>query len=579
MAEETPDTAPSSSGGADWRTDLGWPQALRILSDEGPTEARRFVTRHLLILQACCFERLLDVLDDPTRPNASWARPIMKFDIHIPFEWDVTIPLRDIDQSTPGRNLYVALSILTAYTATPANQDGSFNLVIPGPVQDRLLRFPPKEAETCFQSWAAFKPAFVSYGFELSADLDNWIIYGRGRTDGAFRASLIFDISPRIIDYGRMRSRFTVVAALPWEQTDSFPPPEMWSNGDKTALRRTISTFLHSLRAIIDQRRDAPRQIRVDVPRGRGGSGVAFFAASTINGAGAQYLERVSPKPIEQSVWRRFPSYIRGVGPTLDITDGRGGLRPLAEATVMALMLHPDNEQMRHEFLAKWHTRILAKVGSSLEQRGYSAEEIDREWPTILSRGADRHGILPRSLVQALDTAPSREALEARIRDSTARGVVIGEMLLTIITCARHHPAHVSVRKAIYLIRRALKDGRIKPGAVPGTSDAFLLREWKRLNPVAHLWAAAINVSEGPDLEDCSTLTVDREFLARAEALRLLGEQCFGRGQRRKHGPVLDPSKTWRMPRDLELPRVRLKTQPLPERALAWLAEYHARQA
>jgi hypothetical protein len=559
----------------DWREDWSWPRLIQILSNNDWVEARRSVTRNFLAFQASCFDKLLDVLNDPSLSPAPWQRPFIRLIIEFPFEWDTEIPLRDVKLSTPGRDLFLTLLILTAGVAVSPGE--SFKLLPPKHLARYLRRFSPDEARTHLDDWLATGLDYVSYGDKLSNPLEECTLNGTGRKGAYFRASLALSISPRIIDHRERRSGFAVLVGLPWQGSDSLLPPQRWSDEERAALRQTVQRFFRALQESIHQPEAMPAEIRELVPHGARSSGLTSFAALTRDSKGVHFLKKVSVRSIAQSIWSRFPAYTLGLeGPTLPISDGHGELLLLAASTIGSLMLHPDDEASREEFIAQEHLHHLDGVICSLEEDGWTPEEIRMEWAQILSLVATE-GVLTPKVVRALRTAPSMVEITRRMNDRIRRGMLVGEILLTIITCQHHHPEHASLRKAIYLIQQGVKAGGITADSLPGRTYSLISKEWKRFKAVAHLWAAARSVSEEPDFTKSMRVILDRKFLARAEALRLLGEECFGRGQKRSHGPLLNPASTWRTPRDLELPSVSLVIEPLPEWSFGQLAKYRAR--
>jgi hypothetical protein len=552
---------------------------MEILSGTGPAEAHPSITRYLLGLQIGAFQRLFAVLDDSSLPKVSWRNPFLQIRHPIPFAWNIEGDLSDVDRADPKRGLFIALSILTAGVSVRLIEGGS-RLVMPSSIARYLPSFSPKEYRRCKEKWLQMRPDWIHYGDEFSGDGRNCTLTARG-SKGKFGAGLDFAISPRMIDDRDQTSEFHVRVGLPCRKSRSLPAPGRWTDEERGTFRETVLGFLRALRdRVAQQSEDGFRELRLEVPPDKRSSGIDSFTASTESPDGVHYLSKVAIKPIAETVWAEFPRYTLGIeGPTLKLTDGQGNLLPFFSPTIMAVMLYPDDEDKRTEFLAQEHLRRLDEIVVSLEAEGHSSREIDEKFPPLVAWAVEEQGFFSPTLVRALRTGPSAAEIQATIKTLAADGLLAGELLLTMITCAKHHPHHVSVLKAIYLLRKSAARGMARVPASAPTGQTKLKEDWAQFEPVAHLWAAAhLGFLELQTAAAPRELVVhlDREFLAKAEELRRLGEECFARGQRVKGGPVLDPTRTWRPPRDLQLAEAALETEPLPDWSLELLDEYAA---
>ena len=246
-------------------------------------------------------------------------------------------------------------------------------------------------------------------------------------------------------------------------------------------------------------------------------------------------------------------------GPILQITDGRGRLRPLAGLKVLALTRWPNDIDRQANFFATSFANAWVIKASSNSRLPLAKE--------ILS-----------CLLKQID-----EATRDQERNSD-RGAydafVTGELLLGVLRLATWSPRDASLSKAAELWSREhlrLKDGR---GRRIATSQSALLGAFSRFRSVAHFCAAwrlvAPDFEFGEHLRKRSLL----RYLAVAEGLRRFGENHhspMGRTNTVPSAkPLLDPVITWKLPADLRLPVARIGVSKPTPAAKASLAEYRS---
>jgi hypothetical protein len=216
-------------------------------------------------------------------------------------------------------------------------------------------------------------------------------------------------------------------------------------------------------------------------------------------------------------------------------------------------MFHPDSDERRRGFVETMGKRALSEVPDSIPRKHY-----------------DRAFELVGKANSSMDLA-----------SESAYGVfVAGELLLLIMTAAKHSPTNASLARAIYAWRLDQKEGKTYRGDLVGTSQRSVETAWARFRPVAHLcgaWELRADFGASPRVSPVGNL---RKFLATAEALRTFGETHHppaGRtGSKASGFTTLDPMETWHLPTDLKLPKMRLKPPPPTEFVKKAFAAYRA---
>ena len=206
------------------------------------------------------------------------------------------------------------------------------------------------------------------------------------------------------------------------------------------------------------------------------------------------------------------------------------------------MMFHPDNDEARRGFIETMSGRALSEKPDSIPRKHYNR------------------------VFRLVGEANSSMELASE----SAYGVsVTGDLLLLIMTAAKHSPTNASLARAIYVWRLDQKGGKTYGGDSVATSQRSVETAWARFRPVAHLcgaWQLRADFGGSPRVSPLGNL---RKFLATAEALRTFGEKHHppaGRtGSKASVFTTLDPTETWHLSSDLKLPKVRLKPPPPTE--------------
>ena len=153
---------------------------------------------------------------------------------------------------------------------------------------------------------------------------------------------------------------------------------------------------------------------------------------------------------------------------------------------------------------------------------------------------------------------------------------VTGDILLFLLRCAQHHPEYMSVERAVFLMQRVYRDFADRNGNPANCGASTIKNAWAAHRPAAHLCAAFRMFLEEGKLSDDFVTDPQAllEFLAVSEHFRDLGQSFFASRQEVRHGPILDPSTTWRCPRFPELTRIEFEAAPLPKGTLEYLEKY-----
>ena len=561
-----------------WDDNWSWKKLIRSLSDGNP-ETQLQVARRLWRLQLGSFQQLREAFAHPEH-QASWQKPFLYIEVPFPFEWDTEIPISQVTarKHRKRRELFVALETLTAGIAVQIDGD-TYRPLLPQAVRNRLDGFSKAEVSRCLESWIDPQEWIhpTSYGDNNLGDVDDRTIIGIGK-ERDFMASLWFHVFPRFINYEKRESYFLLSVGLPWLISEHSTMPQDWTAQEQDALWSNVDAFFQKL-IRVRKLSNLPEKIVTEVQPAEG-TATEFerFEASFRNHRDVSFLEKTQLRPIEETPLRGIPQYAVGsAGPELDISDGKGNLDPMAMLKILAVMVHPDSEQHRQEVLSKAQAWMISEyLPRWLAEEGRNESFIKENWGLFLEQLHERLGWLSSDVFGALVSAPSAEDTIARMGSNMFGGAVTGDMLLYMLRCAEHHPKHLSVRKAAYAMARTLLGSTDRAGNPVNYGLSTVKNSWGKYRSVAHLWAA-YRLWQAED-QPSEFSPVDPEgvvgFLAISEELRRRGQACFARSQKLKHGPILDPSITWRPPFDLALPSATLDNSPLPEETLDWLEEY-----
>lgn len=209
--------------------------------------------------------------------------------------------------------------------------------------------------------------------------------------------------------------------------------------------------------------------------------------------------------------------------PVLDLPDLH---LPEAGLYLFSVMLYPHDAKRQSNYVEAFRAKAVLKVAG--------------ENPYRVKREAVRE-------VVAAAHAPRLEDTLKPVTPLCFGGTVAAQSLCWVLSCAERSPAQASLLSA----RRALEPG-LRKTFRRGTSPANLKMVWKRYMPVAHFWMTLFAWRElwKESAGNGSKLAL---WLALAEETRRLGE---GFVPLRASTPVLDPTRTWKVPDRFLLPKV-----------------------
>lgn len=226
--------------------------------------------------------------------------------------------------------------------------------------------------------------------------------------------------------------------------------------------------------------------------------------------------------------------------PYLPISDGRGHLILEAVPVIVGTLYFP-NDARREQFATAMFARGLA-AGFHDSETAVVSEKI----LSTLHRQMDLYG-----------------------------KHIAGELVIRFTQLLLKQPQVASLRRARAWLESEWVNRRSSTGRSVPVSTPYIKRAWRDFKPVAHLAAAdrvdRLRASAGlpsitTRIEDEATIL---QFLSDAEFFAVVASKIrpvigrVGRGATaRADAPLIDPKILWRVPRDLELPPVRL---PLPE--------------
>ncbi len=565
-----------------WADDWDWNKFMEILSAENSCD-HQILTSLLRRLQLKSFKELRKAIEDTSFANTSWDEPWLRIQVAHPWESIRQIFLDACGDEQPATEVpssrLALLNLFVAGAAVTINEGMEYPL-IPIPLLKAALIFPIEDSRHIFERWLSYEKWMndVSYGDEYGkdSDIENGSLRGSGRKV-SFKAALVFRISPLVVDNDNENAYNDITVGIPWKGT----PPTQWTQRERNALWKTV---VKTFELLIEESDKGEKLIKRLVTKIRKCEAAERhfdrFEAILSREQGPSFSEKTSFRSIERSTLGGIPRYARGFsGCVLCITDGNGTLDLLAVLKVLAVMCHPDNIEHQRQLVASHQANIMSDYLSKAKED--LGRFFDSEVEDLLRSETEREVSWNPTLLKDLISAPSYDAVLQRAIASNLDGAVAGEILKLLFRYAEHAPEHASVRKAIHVVTQSLAGACDRNGRKVNSSRASITRAWSKFRPVAHLWAAFRfwEIELGKDPEWALAPDSLLGFLAVAEQFRKMGVRTLPPGdQAIKHGPILDPTTTWRVPPDLELPDVSLESDLLPGEISRDLEKYRARR-
>jgi hypothetical protein len=534
-----------------------WDQLVRFIAVDNEEGDRHPATLTLRSMMYYAFLRLRRSLEDPGCELLNWDSPFLPLVFEYPSDGDQEKP--EITELRPN------LDILTAGRAV-VRKNGCFSPFYPYPLFKTLLKMPKDKFDVNWERWVDEKGWIepVIYGDEEGR---HPTILGVSH-ECEFSASLVFKVYPRVVDLDDQLVYDFLVAGMPWK--GELPPAE-WSQPTRDALWEVVIQLLEYLKV----GEAPPATIRSVAPES---SIFSHFEARVNSDPTSTFLERTTFQ-ISNTVFGRFPEYARGLdGPVLPLTDGKGNLRIDSAFSTFATMLYPDDAEARKSYVAMNTLRLMGRLEDWIVDqliREYAELEGQEEairtlvWTQI----GEEYGLSFKSLSPLL-AFPAVSTLHEDGGLNGFWGSVVGDVLIFIVGSLSDYPEHASVRKATYFVSKDLIGGRDRRGRPVPQGLPQVKAAWRRFRHVAHLWASYNHWLNDRDRDPEWSPAKETNFLAVAEYFRRCGESHYSHGQEVSHGPVLNPAKTWRPPKDLALPEVNLEWMPMCDWAKKQMAEY-----
>jgi len=568
MSKETKKTNVTEA--APWPFLGRWSDLVGYLASPAAQKENNPATLNLRLLIRDLFAELRKAIDDPLDDRTTWKEPYLAFKIEYPFSSEVDA----INQDTV--HIRALIEILMEGKAV-FKKNGEVVPVLLKPLFESISLIPERDRTRLAKEWIDIEewkqPTFFA---DKPGEYYSIAGYRTNSREAQFGASLAFAINPRMVDLDSKELYDHLEVGLPWR---SPYPPDTWKEEERETLWRTADDLLNALVKQAEEGTPPPECIRNRVPP-HAGATFQRFEARCNTWRGKNLTERLAFRPFSTAL-SRVPTYARGIkGPILDIMDGNGSLKVSALFDVLAVMLYPEDEKARRRYLANNRMRVIQSLRDYIEESGL-IDEANKEagvelsatdwWQLfILQSDSDWLKLSPELIGEALSSPPSAD-MDEEARRRAACGSIVGEILTDALTCAKHHPEYFSIENSIRLRERIYSDREEHEDARLPRKRSALYRTWGTFRDVAHLWAASnLGVTKG---EEWSPVGDMLKFLAVAELTRKAAESTFARAQGRKHGPILDPSKTWRTPPDLALPEIAVWSDPLPKWALDLLVK------
>jgi hypothetical protein len=242
---------------------------------------------------------------------------------------------------------------------------------------------------------------------------------------------------------------------------------------------------------------------------------------------------------------------------------GNGHLAQLVDySELLGTMMFPSDSKKRHNFVLQ-----LVEAIRKVPPRGKVARE---KWNLRMSRFSES-GISLSELDEIIFGALPAQLNSGGLREESLanfdKGLIAGQILLTLIQLTDGAPEHATLNKARHLAianlrKKALKRNGEAKNDLP-LSQRSIENAWAQFKTVCHLYGAFVETraqhARDSRSGELSRQTM-RELLAIAEALRRRGQEHRSRGSL---APALDETKMWIVPPHIDLKDITVTFPPV----------------
>ncbi len=228
----------------------------------------------------------------------------------------------------------------------------------------------------------------------------------------------------------------------------------------------------------------------------------------------------------------------------------------LDSSRIWAIMSFPNDESLRRAYFS------VCNAESVLEKTD-----------------EDRAVAVSADLLENVISAPSRDDLWDQFRQESKRGMIAGDLLLTLYAMHSFHEhfPEPSIRSSIFVAQRFAKETEFEDQTKLPSSKTAIRTYFDKFRTVAHFWAAL-------RLHELYSSRLDEDMLSSADAVEaFLGNagtlEDFGCSFVPKRAkpqlPILDPDSIWSVPE--AFPRWHPPWKEPPEGLVEAMRNYRAK--
>jgi hypothetical protein len=225
---------------------------------------------------------------------------------------------------------------------------------------------------------------------------------------------------------------------------------------------------------------------------------------------------------------------------------------------------------MMFPFDSTKHRDFVLQLVEAIRKQPPKGKIAHKKWTLQMSRFSES-GISVTELDQIIFGSLPAQLNSRSLREESLanfdKGLIAGQILLTLIQLADGAPEHATLNKARHL---AIANLRTKVLARNGAakldlplSQRSIENAWAQFKPVCHLYAAFVEMraqhARDSRSGELSRQTM-RKLLAIAEALRLRGQEHRSRGSL---APTLSESEMWTVPPHIDLKDIVVTFSPV----------------